>query len=498
MSRRKSIITNAKQPQPPPTPLRRSPRFLREPNTPKPQDPSTHNRKSANNRVHSPDPHFSSRKDASCKKNHEDCPQRVSKKSIKSNHSSSSCRKFPRLNSEIDGVRCLRRSPRFSKQTNNQGVPEKTRDDESKKLTRSKKDSRAGTTVSLERKMVVALMNKSMRKEDLTDGRRDQVGVVCSNEEIVEERDGAVARSEEMGFKKKGKRGENCNGSIQGWTREQEVALQRAYFVAKPTPHFWKKVSKLVPGKSAQECFDKVHADHITPPQPQPRSRVNKLNSSLVEHFSFSAGKLLQPIEPKFKKSNYNKPKSHLAQKTVRKLLQKRQLLNQDYEADLFSILESNINPSTQDYQSNDVLSTPKHVQEKQGFLRKCRERSSAGGKKPLSRFNGSSGMALVSPPVLKQVKNRALHEKYIDQLHSREAKRKAEFARAKKAFTGKENSMDNHVKKMDVVRAAKNSLLSDVRNAINQLQHLKADSMSNSSDIEDDAVHSEDDEGDF
>ncbi|KAL0452782.1 UNVERIFIED_CONTAM: hypothetical protein Slati_1256300 [Sesamum latifolium] len=33
---------------------------------------------------------------------------------------------------------------------------------------------------------------------------------------------------------------------VQGWTKEQELALQRAYFTAKPTPHFWKKVAKMV------------------------------------------------------------------------------------------------------------------------------------------------------------------------------------------------------------------------------------------------------------
>ena len=31
-----------------------------------------------------------------------------------------------------------------------------------------------------------------------------------------------------------------------GWTKEQELALQRAYLAAKPSPHFWKNVSKLV------------------------------------------------------------------------------------------------------------------------------------------------------------------------------------------------------------------------------------------------------------
>jgi hypothetical protein len=31
------------------------------------------------------------------------------------------------------------------------------------------------------------------------------------------------------------------------WTKEQDMALRKAYFSARPSPHFWKKVSKMVP-----------------------------------------------------------------------------------------------------------------------------------------------------------------------------------------------------------------------------------------------------------
>lgn len=44
-----------------------------------------------------------------------------------------------------------------------------------------------------------------------------------------------------------GKRKRGGGGEIhEGWTKEQELALQRAYYSAKPSPHFWKNVSKLV------------------------------------------------------------------------------------------------------------------------------------------------------------------------------------------------------------------------------------------------------------
>lgn len=249
-----------------------------------------------------------------------------------------------------------------------------------------------------------------------------------------------------------------------------------------------------VPGKSAQDCFDKIHSDHITPPQSLPRSRVKRTNSSPLECFSLSASKLLNPCGLNVKRLSCNKQKSHLGQRTVRELLQKQNRMDQDYEADLFSVLEPNMNPSTLDSQLNVVFSTPEHLQEKQGSLQKCHERSS-GNKRPLSRFSSSCGMDLVSPPVLKQVKNRALHEKYIDQLHFREAKRKAASARTGKSIMGKENRGKINVQKMDVVRAAKNALVSDVRDAIIQLQHLQANGLGNS-DFDDDGVDNNDEDG--
>ncbi|KAF2295737.1 hypothetical protein GH714_033773 [Hevea brasiliensis] len=207
---------------------------------------------------------------------------------------------------------------------------------------------------------------------------------------------------------------------------------------------------KAVPGKTAQDCFEKIHSDHITPPQPLPRSRAKRMNSSPLGCFSLSAGRLLSSPDLMVKRLSCYKRRSRITQKTVRQLLQKHNCRDQS-EADLFSILEPNVSPSIQDSQLNDA-STPQHLQEKLGFLQKSLGRSSSGQKKPLSRFRSSCGLDLVSPPVLK-VKNRALHEKYIDQLHCREAKRRAACARA-----GKENCGQANIQKIDVVRAAKNA----------------------------------------
>nr|TKS04897.1 hypothetical protein D5086_0000137790 [Populus alba] len=248
----------------------------------------------------------------------------------------------------------------------------------------------------------------------------------------------------------------------------------------------------VVPGKSAQDYFDKVNSDHMTLPQTFPRSRAKRINSSPLECFSISVSKLLNPSGPKNKRLSC-KQKSHLAHKNVRELLQKQNQVNRDYEADLFSILEPKQNSSMQDSKLAVEISTPEHSQEKLGFLHKLHD-SSSDHRRPLLRLS-SCGIDIVSPPVLKQVKNKALHEKYIDQLHCREAKRKAALARAGKSVAGKENRGEINVQKIDVVRAAKNALVLDVRDAIYRLQDVQTNA-SSSSNFHDNGVGSDDDGG--
>ncbi|KAH7840375.1 hypothetical protein Vadar_016129 [Vaccinium darrowii] len=292
----------------------------------------------------------------------------------------------------------------------------------------------------------------------------------------------------EIGVKRKRNQVEEVHGNDKRWSKDQEMALQRAYFSAKPTPLFWKKVAKLVPGKSAKDCFNKLHSDHSTPPQSQTRLRSRKPNSP---SFSLSTSTLLKPEEPVTKKPSHRKQSRQLAQKTVRQLLQKHYNVDQNYEADLFSVLESTMNPSTQALQKGLTPSTPEGVQKDSGYLKKCRERSSSAHKKNhLSRLSGSYGATLASPPVLKPVKNKALHEKYIDLLHRREAKR-----RAAKVLTGKDNIKESciNIQKTDVIKAAKDALASDAKDVIHQFHHVKVSGMSNISDFDDDFVESDD-----
>ncbi|KAL2551905.1 uncharacterized protein Fot_05524 [Forsythia ovata] len=274
-----------------------------------------------------------------------------------------------------------------------------------------------------------------------------------------------------------------------GWTKDQELALQRAYFTAKPTPHFWKKVARMVPGKSAQECFNRIQSENLTPSQPRTRSKARKKNESPL---LLSASKLLNAAETKIKKFRSSKRKSLLAQKTVRQLLEKQHNTDQDYEADLFTVLEQTTSPSSQNFHENTAFATPEQSNKGLGFLKKCQEKSSSAHKKQLSRLKSSCNAAFVSPPVLKQIKNKALHEKYIDQLHWREARRKAASLKNAKCIKSKNVS---HFEKGNAVKAAKDALIFDTQEAINQLRSQQSSKI-NTDDMDNDCFLSDEDEG--
>ncbi|KAL8478426.1 hypothetical protein ACS0TY_030357 [Phlomoides rotata] len=178
----------------------------------------------------------------------------------------------------------------------------------------------------------------------------------------------------------------------------------------------------MVPGKSAKECFERIHSDQSTPSQPPARSRPKRKEPSPI---LFSPTKLLSPAEMNRKKRISRMRSTLAAQKTVRKLLQKQHTEDQDYEADLFSVLEPTIDPPPLNLQDGTPFSSPAPNQG-----------SSSAQRKQRSRLSNSQKAAFVSPPVLKQIKNKVLHENYIDQLHCRDAKRKAAASRkAKKVY---------------------------------------------------------------
>lgn len=238
-----------------------------------------------------------------------------------------------------------------------------------------------------------------------------------------------------------------------------------------------------MPGKSAQDCFDKIHSDHLTPPRPKPRKRARTTNSSSV---SLSASKLLTSPEPKERK---RQKKTFLSRKAVRGLLQRQCKKDQDDEADLFSILEPSVDPSIRVIPDGTLFSTPKCYKK---TPRRLERLSSAQRKHLPSHLDASGGAALTSPPVLKQVKNKALHEKYIDQLHARELKRKAASLRATKCILKKKDAKPNDVQSSEVVKAAKDALIADAREIIRQFQHQR-NCIENDGDDDDDNDASED-----
>ncbi|CAA6659437.1 unnamed protein product [Spirodela intermedia] len=235
--------------------------------------------------------------------------------------------------------------------------------------------------------------------------------------------------------------GESSSGSS-GWTYEQEMALRRAYLLAKPSPQFWKKISKMVPGRSAQECFDRMHSKLTTPAQLPPRSRV-KLPADLSP---LPCGDLRR--------------KDHLGSKAVRHMLRKHSVVDQAQEVDLFSVLETSQNAFPQvpriPSEKEPMTDSPRLVQGKGGDL-------SGGKKKILSRCSQ------VSPEVLRPIKNILLHERYIDQLHCREAVRRRTHCERRMHCVGLENGKEN------VVNSAKSALISDAREIIHQFGHSLA-----------------------
>ncbi|KHN38913.1 hypothetical protein glysoja_014905 [Glycine soja] len=419
------------------------------------------------------------------------------KRSVSSNKSdkcAAGSRRSPRLNNVEQRPPPLRRCPRL----NNESSDKKLKD------TRVKKGGEAETK---ENRVVsdegFGGGRKKKRNRKRIEVETQENGVVSDkgfvggrkkeeNEERVETKANCFVLDEGFdGGREKGVNGEKRKrGSEEiskGWTKEQELALQRAYLAAKPSPHFWKNVSKLVPGKSQQDCFDRIHCDYMTPPETQPRLRAKTFKSSPIHQFSISASKLLKPMDKTARRSNVLKPKNIITQKSVDKLLQRHLKVDLDREGDIFSVLEPNTDFSTNALQPSEALSTPKQQKENKGFPQNCTETSSSSHKKPPSRLSGSCVTELVSPPVLKKVKNRVMHEKYINQLRCRESRRRAD---ATKIIEG------TSIQKRDVVNAAKVALVSEARNAINKFQQSQVnfvDNTSSSGEDNDDGIEFED-----
>ncbi|KAL0928532.1 hypothetical protein M5K25_000420 [Dendrobium thyrsiflorum] len=267
------------------------------------------------------------------------------------------------------------------------------------------------------------------------------------------------------------KKNEECCGTV-AWNNEQEEALQKAYLIAKPSPHFWKKVSRMVPGKSAQECFDKIHASIVTPLSSQPRPRTKKKSPSPIANFNLSANILPQVPEIEAGRLRRCRAKKLAAQKTVRHLLRKHRLTDLTEPADHFSLLESSQIKIA--VNALNTTSTSPFLSQQPG------EKFSANTQK-FSRFKLLTSPDGPSPQVLKQIKNRALHDRYIDQLHHREARRVMLAKKSKVDYLGKLEHGG--------LKAARTALISDAKSFIHHFQHSAANLMDEfDTDYSDDA----------
>ena len=142
-----------------------------------------------------------------------------------------------------DEVPSLRRSPRFLKK-NDVKVSEFGSFDSTRKTGPEGKGKKSSGVID---KGVVGEGGRKRRRKRGgygidEGGKKEEIEGGVEGGEIVEE---LMKEEVEGGVKRKRKR--VVGGVVaEGWTKEQELALRTAYFTAKPSPHFWKNVSKLV------------------------------------------------------------------------------------------------------------------------------------------------------------------------------------------------------------------------------------------------------------
>ena len=144
-------------------------------------------------------------------------------------------RKSARLDNEFEVSRGFRRSPRFTSQGDSNDCVDKTVGGNSVSIESSKEDA-----------LVVVRENEMGNRETRSSSCHvASAGITLAGRDI--KRKDINIGSQEIEISGKRKLGEEDDvGLLSGWTEEQEQALQKAYFAANPTPHFWKKVAKLV------------------------------------------------------------------------------------------------------------------------------------------------------------------------------------------------------------------------------------------------------------
>ena len=227
-----------------------------------------------------------------------------------------------------------------------------------------------------------------------------------------------------------------------------------------------------MPGRSAKDCFNRIHADLSTPTPIAPRPRTSKTTFSPIGNFSLSDPKLPNLLESTVRRQRIAKRKSLATQKMVRHLLQKHCLIDQAQEADHFPLFETSPSALELNISSEYSPRTPESYLNSDS-LGKCSGSLSAQ-KKPFSRLKAERDEP--SPAVLKPIKNVILHEKYVDQLSRREGTKKPR--KRTPGSKGANSVMTLSRQQAGGLKAAKNALISEATDFISQFKKLQANSL--------------------
>lgn len=202
-----------------------------------------------------------------------------------------------------------------------------------------------------------------------------------------------------------------------------------------------------MPGRTAEECFNKFYAGHPTPPAAQ---RSNRQAGNAAEDTAAAAAADDDDVLGKPKgKTARGKQRLLEAHRTIRNILRKQQVDDEEYEADAFVALERpdvvksvlNIAEVEMEAAILKVTGVPTCkpapvVSETKSSIPKF-ENSVTGGlpsdkeNRNINALACGKGAILVgspaklcSPEVLKKLKDPTHLDKYIDHLHQRHSRR--------------------------------------------------------------------------
>ncbi|KAH9314133.1 hypothetical protein KI387_022760 [Taxus chinensis] len=275
--------------------------------------------------------------------------------------------------------------------------------------------------------------------------------------------------------------------SSEGWSKEQDVALHNAYYTLKLSDTFWKDVAKLVPGKSSKECFDRFYSSYPTPRVSRSKSRLNdKVCGSPIR--TLNVDTLLKSIRLTARRFHNNQQRILEAHRAVRWMLGRYKIADKEYEADVFSSVESAdssieppLLPTSNPISPNILLKSVGNSNQTQPDD----SRKSLPGLK----------LQLFSPEVLKQIKDPTQHEKYIDLLHFREEARRKAWTQNAKVPASQIVTEIPKLPRTEAVSVAKAAMVAEAQQMLIQSQNSMFSENGEDRREEEDEDYADDDE---